>query len=111
MFLNGAWAPICGHYFWDNNNGATLFCKKLGYHHGVVRIPINIYYKNLTSDAVRIGTCVETDDDLENCSGGCNDLEIGGHCLNDNQKSCSSGQPANIEIECYGGKYNVNTKQ
>ena len=108
IFLEGLWAPICGHYFWDNNNGATLFCKKLGFDHGVVRLPKGIN-KILTNDAVRIGTCVETDDNLVNCSGGCNDLAIGGHCLTDNQRSCSSGQEANIEIECFKGKCNVYT--
>jgi hypothetical protein len=24
-----SWEPICGHFFWDNNKGATGFCQKL----------------------------------------------------------------------------------
>merc|ERR1712039_1111068 len=28
--FKGNWFPICGHWFWDNANGANLFCQKLG---------------------------------------------------------------------------------
>ena len=30
----GAWYHLCGHYFWDNNNGATKFCRMLSFHSG-----------------------------------------------------------------------------
>jgi hypothetical protein len=30
------WDEINGHYFWDNNNGATAVCEKLGYISGTV---------------------------------------------------------------------------
>ena len=33
----GQWHPICGHIFWDNNFGADLFCKILGYQFGIIR--------------------------------------------------------------------------
>ena len=26
---DGKWTPICGHWFWDNNYGASMFCRKL----------------------------------------------------------------------------------
>ena len=26
------WYPICGHYFWDSDDGVTIFCKRLGFH-------------------------------------------------------------------------------
>jgi len=29
------WNPICGHYFWDNNHGATIVCRMLGFGSGV----------------------------------------------------------------------------
>ena len=28
---NGRWSPICGHYFWDNDNGVYEFCRMLGF--------------------------------------------------------------------------------
>ena len=31
---DGSWAPICGHWFWDNNYGARLFCRQLGFNDG-----------------------------------------------------------------------------
>jgi hypothetical protein len=29
------WRPISSHYFWDNNYGATIVCRDLGYGKGV----------------------------------------------------------------------------
>ena len=26
VFWNGVWTPICGHWFWNNDYGADLFC-------------------------------------------------------------------------------------
>jgi len=34
---NGKWESICGHMFWDNDNGATAVCNKLGYNRGQIR--------------------------------------------------------------------------
>ena len=30
------WGTLCGHYFWDNQNGAAVICKQLGYAQGGV---------------------------------------------------------------------------
>ena len=30
----GNWYPICGHYFWDNDHGASTLCKQLGFNSG-----------------------------------------------------------------------------
>lgn len=27
--IDGMWSPICGHWFWESNIGAKLFCRKL----------------------------------------------------------------------------------
>ena len=42
---DGKWTPICGHWFWDNNYGARLFCKQLGYNNGR-------YTKHLLADSL-----------------------------------------------------------
>ena len=26
----GEWYPVCGHWFWDDEHGATTICKLLG---------------------------------------------------------------------------------
>jgi hypothetical protein len=28
---DGQWRPLTSHYFWDNNYGATIVCKDLGF--------------------------------------------------------------------------------
>ena len=97
--FNDKWSPICGHYFWDNNYGATLFCQKLNstYTFGSVKntgIP-------LASDGIRVGECTSQDNTLSSCTGGCNDLQVGGQCSNDPNGKCSIGQGPTIEIECF----------
>ena len=98
IWINGKWSPICGHYFWNNPYGATLFCQKLSseYTSGKVKntgLP-------LASDGVRVGECLSQDKSLSSCTGGCSDYpEVGGQCGGGN---CSAGQAATIEIECFG---------
>jgi hypothetical protein len=36
IMYNGSWYPICGHWFWDDNNGATTVCQGLGFSSGLV---------------------------------------------------------------------------
>ena len=93
VFWNGNWAPICGHWFWNNNHGATLFCQKLdsSFTSGIVTRRED---KPLESDGLRIGECREQDHWLS-CSGGGNKLDnpsCGG--------GCCAGSEASIEIKC-----------
>ena len=100
VFSNGKWSPICGHWFWDNNNGATLFCQKLNpiFRSGKVTKRRD---KKLESDAVRVGRCGKTDQWLK-CKGGCNDLGKGNGCA-----KCAKGESASVEIKCSKiGKHN-----
>ena len=97
VFINGMWYPICGHYFWDNNNGANLFCRKLNpqYKNGVVLKT----RRRLKKNAVRVGRCNGNDQWLK-CRGQCNGNGIGGTCPGFWGGRCNRGDRAGIEIRC-----------
>ena len=103
--VNGRYRPICGHYFWDNNYGADLFCKELDrkYRSGKITAGYSGVFGvyNLGSDAIRIGKCREGDSWLR-CSGGCNDNQVGGQCpsIRTGNGQCTAGARAGIKIEC-----------
>ena len=90
--FNGDWLPICGHWFWDNGNGADLFCQELGYQSGQLGDRTQ-----LPREGIRIGRC-NNGDTWPNCSSGCNDQSIGGTQCSD----CRSGALAGIKINCDG---------
>ena len=96
--LNGMWSPICGHWFWDNDFGATLFCQKLTSDPTSTGYAIRRTDKPLEKDAIRIGNCLSNDQWLS-CSGGCNDLGTGQGCA-----ECDANSTASIEIKCFQGK-------
>ena len=98
VFLNGIWSPICGHYFWNNDFGANLFCQRLTSNPTSTGNVIKRTDKPLESDGIRIGGCLRYDDWLS-CSGGCNDLGTGQGCAD-----CDANSPASIEIKCSHGK-------
>ena len=104
VFLNGIWSPICGHYFWDNDVGASLFCQKLTSDPASIGQVIIRTDKPLEKDAIRIGKCLSNDQWLS-CSGGCNDLGTGKGC--NNGDNCGAKQPASIEIKCSNGKAGI----
>ena len=97
IYWNGKWTPICGHFFWDNDNGAKLFCQKLGLGNGKIKGEKQKGSK-LTEDAIRIGQCSDSDNQLFGCTGGCNELKVGGHCKEGS--ICTKGQSAKVQIEC-----------
>ena len=102
--LNGMWSPICGHWFWDNDFGATLFCQKLTSDPTSTGYVIRRTDKPLEKDAIRIGNCLSNDQWLS-CSGGCNDLGTGQGYTNC-EANCGANSPASIEIKCnIGGTY------
>ena len=87
LFKDYRWFPICGHYFWDNDHGATAFCKKLGYPEGTVHKTKQRY----SEDSIRVGKC-EEGEFLMACTDGSNSYETGG--------SCRAGERAGITITC-----------
>ena len=80
VFYNNRWTPICGHYFWNNNIGADLFCQQFnqGYLSGTINKGTVSEY-TLNTDALKIGQCNKGDSWL-GCTGGCNNLQVGGQC-------------------------------
>ena len=101
IWFNDKWSPICGHYFWNNNYGATLFCQAL-LNSTAASGSVKHSGIPLASDGIRVGKCTSQDNSLSSCAGGCNDLQVGGQCSNDPNGKCSVGQGATIEIECFG---------
>ena len=89
---NGEWVPICGPWFWNNQEGAKLFCQKLGYEGGNYDKKNEAYSK----DSFSIGQCKAGDTWL-NCTGGCNTYKKG-----DESCPCNQGAIVKIGITCTG---------
>ena len=95
--VNGAWLPVCGRDFWDNNYGASLFCQKLDskYTYGlIVKIHIHYLHSVVGSDTedkgIEVGTCLKDDEDLFSCSG--------------KGKECDTFAKGTVDIKCFEGK-------
>jgi len=88
------WYPICGHYFWNNNNGATTFCQKLGFSSGEQGWGGEAY----TTDAMPVGNCV-AGEPLTACTAGGNSWGN----LNYQNKLCGAGKTIGVKIKCSGG--------
>ena len=91
--------PICGHSFWENQNGARIFCKMLGKSGGKVENKKEI----LQEDAYIVGKCGNQDTDLTGCNGGCNEHTVGGSCSRW-IVSCNKGSTGLPRISCSGKK-------
>ena len=78
IFWDGQWSRICGHHFWDNNIGATMFCKQLNYDSGTI---LESRYKSAES-GFWIGECLHGDQ-FPHCSGKCSEMfgKVGGKCV------------------------------
>ena len=95
IFWNGKFIGICGAGIWNNNNGASIFCKKLGYQTGVIRTSSG--QGTSTMQSLRIGICAVGDTDLSACTGGHNSYTIHEH----SNSRCTTGHT--FEIKCSGG--------
>ena len=89
----GKWSPICGHWFWNNNYGATLFCKKLDskYTSGTIKRRTD---RPLKDNGLKIGSCGSTDKDLDKCT-------AGGNTLSTTKSGCAKDEKASVEINCF----------
>ena len=61
VLWNRKWTPICGHFFWDNQYGPNLFCKKLDskFIYGKFTKRLD---KLIERDSIWIGNCGSGDD-------------------------------------------------
>ena len=100
VYWGNTWMPICGHFFWDNQNGAKLFCEKMGYTSG--KFSGRGSGQKYSLDSFKIGNCNDGDK-WESCSGGCNEYEAGGKCNDSWGSYCTKGQEVKITIKCSGG--------
>ena len=89
--MNNKWSPICGHYFWNNNFGATAFCKELGYPSGSWEHTNN----ELDEDSIQVGQCSDGEE-LMACTAGYNEYSITNDCKRDSE----NGKKAGIRITC-----------
>ena len=92
IFFDQKWSPICSHNFKDDNNGATSFCKKLGYASGTVTNKNGKY----PVASLRIGRC-RPGEELTDCT-------YGGNKLHDDddihERYCYPQQTVSISIAC-----------
>ena len=71
VYFGGTWYPICGHYFWDNDFGASGFCRQLGFEAGSKKATrIKFGY-----DAMPVGRCEAAHEPMSRCTGGGNKHE------------------------------------
>jgi len=95
LYQKGVWSPICGHYFWDNQYGADLFCQALqgdstSYRKHRGKITTQRYTQTLASRGVNIGTCNQNDQSITECTGK----------KEEKQDACAAGQKLGIKISC-----------
>jgi len=98
------WNEVCGHWFWDNAEGAISACKALGYARGgnVTKT------KAAVTDPIYIGRCLPGE--LPgSCSGRCCESTADSpDCRNKvNCGTCKSGEPVGVEILCFGPRWPV----
>merc|ERR1711981_1033000 len=97
VYYDGKYSPICGHYFWDDNQGAENVCKRLGFFGGGKVKRTNDVYD---ADAMPVGRCKEGES-LDKCS-------AGGNAFGDLSKtygrfggdSCRKGQRIGVNVVC-----------
>merc|ERR1712166_506909 len=86
--------PICGHYFWDNNDGATTVCQGLGYG-GFSSGTHTKTRTTYSTDAMAVGEC-SAGQALTSCNHGGNgwgNLEYGGGW-------CKAGTQIGVTVTC-----------
>jgi len=74
--VDGQWGTLCGHHWWNNDNGADKICKQIGYEKGKRGPrsaktpgsgPVHVSPSNI---AYKIPTCPHNIDQAVVCSGG-----------------------------------------
>jgi len=97
VMYNGQWSPICGHYFWNNNNGAATVCGALGFSGGTHQQTRRAY----STDSMPVGSC-NAGEALTSCTDGGNgwgDFEY-------QNGWCKAGTSIGITVTC-GAKIEI----
>lgn len=76
VYVGNEWRPICGEYFWDNDNGANRICGALGYLGGDIRGKNPTLPEKLVNP-IMVGMCLPGELPIH-CTGGQNDLRVYG---------------------------------
>ena len=106
VYYNNAWHPICKHWFWNNDAGATLVCNKLGFKYGTQRGTGGSYGKT----SMRVGNC-DNKQDLMSCQFGVTQGVLSGKQWGvvgpnpgvgsaDESKQCGADDKAIIAVSC-----------
>jgi len=104
-YWTNKYVPICGHWFWDNNNGAKSICQKLGYSNGALSRTNQAY----TEDAIMLGRC-KSGENYQHCSEDCwshmfstpSGVEKFVGKVFQGCADCTAGQRVGIKISCTG---------
>merc|ERR1712086_1178545 len=91
VMYNGQWSPICGHYFWNNNNGAATVCKALGFSGGTHQQTRRTY----STDSMPVGSC-NAGEALSSCTDGGN----GWGNFEYQNGWCKAGTSVSITVTC-----------
>ena len=101
LYRMGNWRPICGHGFWDNQEGAKAFCRELGFSGGEFTKMNGSYSEN----AIRVGKC-KPGESIGSCTGGANLYYTVSSCNADKKVkvtiSCDGHTPGSEMISCIG---------
>jgi hypothetical protein len=95
VFFEGVYYPVCGHYFWDSNNGANAICQAAGFPSGQMQTSGRTGIR-FSKPAITVGDC-RPGESWDGCTAGGNGLK-----LNGNDPKCAAGEDIGVEIVCGG---------
>ena len=93
VFHGGTWHPICGHYYWDDDEGASAVCRALGFERGTRQIT----RRRSPGDAMPVGRC-RAGEALTACTAGGNAWGR----LSYRGSYCATGQRVGVQVTCRG---------
>ena len=91
VLFEGKYHPICGHYFWNDNVGATAVCNLLGFNNGKMTQTKAKY----DVDAMPVGQC-KAGEELTKCTGGGNAWGNFGY----DNGWCKKGYEIGVTVTC-----------
>ena len=93
VLKNGQWGTLCGHYFWDNQHGASMICKQLGYSQGGTKYtaaggtgPINAGNRKCDANNKNIYQCRRHRGETAGCN---HNIDQGVECKGASPSTCT----------------------